>query len=248
MLKTKFNYIFLLIIVIFISCNKENNCDCIKSTGDIIFQKRDINSFNTISLSDNINLYITQDTIFSLTIEAGANLLKLIKTDVIDTCLYIQNKNTCNWVRSFKNKINIYLKCKEINFLKYNNASGNIYTSDTLHSKYFQFDSNDGTGDINLTINANSSWFNLHTGPAMLNVNGISGVNYLYSAGNGLADLRNLITGYTFMNNKSTNNCFVNVQQELEVKIGYVGDVYYTGNPYVINTQINGSGKLININ
>jgi hypothetical protein len=139
----------------------------------------------------------------------------------------------------------VFLKCKQLTGITYNKASGNIYTSDTLVADYFQLNDWNGSGIINLTINTHTSWFNLSTGPADLVVNGVSGVNYLYSVGNARADLSKLKTGYTFMNNKSTNNCFVNVEKELEVQIGYVGDVYYTGNPYKITSEISGSGKLI---
>jgi len=238
-------FLFISTTLFFISCNKENSCDCFKSAGDFTSQSRSINGFNSISLTDNINLYITQDSVFSLTVEAGANLLKLIKTEVIDSCLYLKNKNKCNWVRSFKNKINVYLKCKEIKHIKYINASGNINTTDTFHLKNFELEFRSSTGDVDVTINADSSWFNIYSGPASIKVKGKSRVNFVYMEGTGLADLINLKTDHSIIDNKSSNNCFVNVQNKLDVKISYIGDVYYTGNPYIINTLISGSGKLI---
>lgn len=238
-------FVFNAVLIIAASCNKENRCDCFKNSGSITTESRIIPDFNKIYLEDNINLFITQDTICSLTVEAGKHLLKSIKTEVTDNCLYLKNENKCNWVRSFKNKINVYLKYREIKNIIYYEGSGNIKTTDTLHADYFQLDDWNGSGTIDLTINTKTSWFNLHTGPADLIVKGISGVNYLYSVANGPADLRYLKTGYTFMTNNSTNNCYVNVAKEFEVKIGYVGDVYYTGNPYKITSEISGSGKLI---
>ncbi|NTW31601.1 MAG: DUF2807 domain-containing protein [Bacteroidetes bacterium] len=246
-MQTLFTYFFILTVLFFISCNKENRCDCFKSAGEISMQSRNISPFNEILLNDNINLYITQDSVFSLTVEAGTNLQKLIKTEVVDNCLYLKNDNKCNWVRSFKNKINVYLKCKEIRFLKYFNSSGNIYSTDTLRSKHFELEIRSSTGDVNCTINADSSWFDIYSGPAMIKVNGKSKVNFVYLEGTGFADLTNLITDNNFIDNKSSNNCFVNVQKELNVHIGFIGDVYYTGSPYVINSNISGSGKLIKL-
>ena len=95
----KKNYIFypfLLFVFLFLSCHNENKCDCLKSTGDIITEARSISGFNKISVEDNINLFITEDSAFSLTVEAGSNLMNFIKTDVTDSCLYLQNKNKCN--------------------------------------------------------------------------------------------------------------------------------------------------------
>jgi hypothetical protein len=110
-----------------------------------------------------------------------------------------------------------------------------------------QIDSWDASGVVNLTIDTKTAWFNLHTGAGDLNISGKSNVCYLYSAGNGKADLLNLTNGSIYMNNKSTNSCYVNVVHELDVKIGYVGDVYYKGDPDIIITDITGSGKLIKL-
>ncbi len=242
-LKVKY-YLILIFTILFFSCNKENRCDCFKGTGEITTEERVVTVFNKISLENNINLYITEDTVCSVKVEAGSHLLKSIKTEVTDSCLYLKNGNKCNWVRSYKDKINIYVKFIKIKGLMYKNASGNVYTTDTIHANYFQLDNFNGSGTINLIFSAHTTWFNLHTGPADLNATGTSGVCYLYSAGNGKADIRNLKTNIMFLNNKSTNECYVNVKDELEVKIGYVGDVYYTGDPTIIK-EITGSGKLI---
>jgi hypothetical protein len=239
------SYIFTALVLL--SCNKGHQCDCVKSTGDITKENRTIMDFNKISVTDNINLYITQDTFYAASVEAGSHLLKSIKTDVRDSCLYLSNENKCNWVRSFKDKVNIYVTCKKIKELVYTKGSGNISSTDTLYADYFQLDDYDGSGIINLKLVANTSWFNLHTGPADLYVAGRSGVSYLYSAGNGKADLRNFPSGYFFINNSSTNDCYINVYKEMELKIGYIGNIYYYGSPYKITANITGSGKLIKI-
>ena len=171
--------------------------------------------------------------------------MKLIKSEVRDSCLYLTNENKCNWVRSFKDKVNIYVTCIKIKGLVNNIGSGNITSLDTLYTDYFQLDDFDGSGIINLKLVANTSWFNLHTGPADLVVNGRSGLSYLYSVGNGSADLKNFPSNGYYITNNSTNNCYVNVQKELDVKIGYIGNIYYSGSPYKITTNITGSGKLI---
>jgi hypothetical protein len=105
MRKKIIKYSIMTISLFSLSCNKENRCDCFKSTGDITSESRNISDFKKIILEDNINLYITPDTIYSLTIEAGAHLLKSIKTEVTDSCLILKNENKCNWVRNYKDKI-----------------------------------------------------------------------------------------------------------------------------------------------
>jgi hypothetical protein len=219
-------------------------CDCLKSTGDIATETRSINGFNKISVEDNINLFITEDSIFSLTVEAGSNLISLIKTDVTDSCLYLKNNNRCNWVRNFKDKVNVYLTCRKINGITYK-GSGNITATDTLHVNNFQLDDWNGSGTIDLILAGNRTAINLHTGPADLSVRGTSALTYLYFAGNGKADLQHFVSDFCFVNNKSTNSCYVNAAKELYAKISSIGDIYYTGTFYKLTSDIAGSGHLI---
>ena len=246
MKKSKIIYYFVLSFVLALSsCNKENSCDCFKSTGDIITEARNVSSFNKIYLEDNINLYISIGTSYSLSIEAGSHLQSLIKSEVTDSCLYLKNENKCNWVRSYKKKINAYITCKSIQDINYNSASGNIYTLDTIHSDFFQVDDFGGSGELNLLLVSKNSYFRNHTGPADIIVKGKSQNAYIYSAGNGLVDLKEYLSDYVVVNNFSTNNCFTNVNKELDATIGSLGDIYYTGNPNSIKSNITGSGKLI---
>ncbi len=236
-----------LVLIIFFSCKKDNQCDCLKSTGEVTTEVREIAPFSSIVLKHNINLFIKQDSVFSCIVEAGENLLPEIITKVEDGKLTISNENKCNWVRSFKKEINVYLTFRNLNLFEYR-GSGNIYCADTLFLDSLRFDSWDGSGKANFLLHTKSSQFNLHTGPADLDVSGFSGVNYLYSAGNGKADLVNLNTGYTFLTSKSTNNTFVYATKELFVWIDYIGDVYYKGSPYLIDEKYTGSGKLLPLN
>jgi len=236
--------IFLILIVFALfSCKKEEQWDCFKGTGKVTSEVRNIESFESIILNDNINLFICQDTCYSCKVEAGENLLPKIKTEVNNNILEISNKNTFNWVRSFKTPINVFLTFPKLYYVEYN-GSGNIECEDTLSLDSIRVDSWDGSGSIHMMVNTKISRFNLHTGPADLNVSGSSGVNYVYSAGNGKADLSGLYSGYIFITSKSTNETYVNVSKELEAWIDYVGNIYYKGNPYSVKKKYTGSGRL----
>jgi hypothetical protein len=236
--------LFFILFSTLFSCKKENKCDCLNSTGDIITEERNLGAFENIILNDDVNLFIRQDTFYSCKVEAGENLLSEIVTEVSDNTLKISNNNSCNWVRSFKKKVNISLTFPKLYYIEYN-GSGTIVCPDTLFADSIRVDSWDGTGSIQMVINTNMSRFNLHTGPADINISGFSGVNYLYFAGNGKADLSNLQNGYTFITSKSTNDTYINVSKELDAWIDYVGNVYYKGNPYSVKTKYTGSGRLI---
>ncbi|MFH0865167.1 MAG: DUF2807 domain-containing protein [Bacteroidota bacterium] len=236
--------IFLLIIII-ASCSKEKQCDCLKSTGDIITEERPVAPFTEIKIEDKINLFLKQDSFYSVRVEAGENLLSDIITEVNDSVLEIRNDNSCNWVRSYKPAINVYVTFIDIWHFMYEKGAGTVIAEDTIFTEYFQLDDFNGTGSINFLLHTDFSWFNLHTGPADLTVKGVSDVCYLYSAGNGPADLRYFKTKGTYMTNKSTADCYVWTTDEIDAWIDYVGNVYYTGSPGKITYKYTGSGRLI---
>ena len=244
-MKIKTNILFALAILLHLSCKKENLCDCLKGTGEIVTEERVLTDFNKIYIEDDINLVLQEDTQNFLNVEAGENLIKLIKTEIKDSCLYLRNDNKCNWMRSFKNKVNVSLHYKKLEYITYFKASGNVSNNGTLHSSFLQVDDYNGSGKITLNVDVQTSHYSLHTGPADIFISGNTDIAYLYSAGNGVADLRNMTAGGMYMNNKSTNSCYVNATNTLEVEIGYIGDVYYTGDPPNVKLVTTGSGKLI---
>ena len=50
---------------------------------------------------------------------------------------------------------------------------------------------------------------------------------------------------FIYMTSYSTGDCEVFPVKELRVEIGYNGNVYYKGNPPVLNEKRTGSGQLI---
>lgn len=240
------NIILLLFIMSIFSCKKENLCDCVKSTGKETTEERIPEAaFNEIELFDKINLFIQQDTVQKIKVEAGEHLLPLIETSIKDNKLTIKNNNKCNWVRSYKKEINVYLSVKNLNQLTYRGV-GNISSLNTIVTDSIKIESWNGSGSINLTLNTKSSIAAIHTGSVDITLKGYSGVSCVYSIGNGFIYAEELETGYTFLNNSGTGNCSVWVTKELGVEMHSTGDVYYKGNPYsILYSDITGEGKLI---
>lgn len=244
-MKRSYYLIIITLTFVLLSCSKEKSCDCLNSTGDIVTEERSVMPFNQIKIEDKINLFLKQDTFYSIKVEAGENLLSEIITEVNDSILEIRNDNKCNWVRSFKPEINVYATFTDIWHLMYYKCSGNVIMQDTVNVDFFQLDDFDGTGSLNFLLHTKTSWLNIHTGPADLNVKGVSDLNYLYVCGNGPSDLRDFKTNLAYITCKSTADNYVWVRDEMEVWIDYIGNVYYTGNPDKIKYNYTGSGRLI---
>ncbi len=238
-------FIIIVLLSFLLSCNKENRFDCIKSTGKIINSERQLNDFKELEIDDVFNVFITQDTINKIIIEGGENLLPLIITEVKDKKLFIKNNNKCNWVRSYKKELNIFLYTQSLEHIILYGES-KIISIDTLDIEVFTIDNWSRASKIELTINCSSSHLNIHGGTGSYTLRGRSGVSYIYSSGTGHVFADNLKTGYTYITNNSTGDCHIYVTKELGFKILRSGNIYYSGEPYKIDTiEVSGSGKLI---
>lgn len=227
-------------------CEKGHGFDCLKGTGDITTEMRTAGVVNTIILEDNINLYLTQDTAEKIVVEAGEKIIGSIATELENGKLTLRNNNRCNWVRSFNKEVNVYVSVRDLRYIDYT-GSGDIIAVNEIISDNFEINIYDGSGSINLNLNTEESWITLHLGVADITVKGKSDISYVYTAGYGPVDCIHLQTDNTYITNNGSNNCFINVSNELVAKIGSVGNIYYKGNPKTIDKRISGSGSLISI-
>lgn len=233
------------IVILLFSCKKENACDCLKSTGEIITEKRNLECFNHIILNDKINLYVHPNSDTNIVeIKAGENLTHMIKTEVSDSTVFISNDNKCNWVRSFKNAIDIHLYAKEIKIIDLE-GSGSIFFMDTLYSDYFQIDIRNASGSVNLLLNCREVFLGNHSGVADFTAAGDVKTAFLPHTSNAPVDCKSLQCIQIYGRNHSKCNTHVNVKRLLSMDIEYLGNIYYYGSPNTIHTKNTGQGKLI---
>ncbi len=237
-------FYILLISLLNIACEKEHMGDCFKSAGAVNSELRNVDAFINIELLNNVDLVLTTDSIQTVKVETGKNLLAGIKTEVVNGKLIISNANKCNWVRSYKTPITAYVSLPTLRDLTYR-GSGNITSTNTIISDSLNINCWDAAGTITLTLNTQTSVCAIHTGPADLVLSGTSGVNYVWNSGNGFVYADALQTGYTYLLHKGTGECHVRATIELGATLQYIGNVYYTGNPANVQSHITGTGQLI---
>jgi len=234
-------------LFLFVSCEKEHLCDCFKSTGKNDKIKKNLSEFNEIEVNDMFNVYITQDTTNTIIIEGGKNLIPYIDTEISNNRLVIQNKNKCNWVRSYKKELNIYIHAKTPDFI-YLKGESNIYSTNTINADSINIDVRAGASKVDLDINSRASSIVVHAGTGDFTLRGNTKNNFIYSNGNSYIFTDNLECNYSFLSNTSTGDCYVNVSGELYVgKISH-GNVYYKGNPSKVTVkEYLSTGKVINL-
>jgi hypothetical protein len=234
------------ITVLVTGCEKFPGEDCLKSTGETTIEHRSVDPFEHIVLEDNINVILTQGNEEAISVRAGENLLESIITEVKDNELTIKNENKCNWVRDFNKEIDVYLTVRNLCSITYR-SSGLILSTNTITTDSLNIAVWDGTGTIDMDIQTRVSVLSIHYGSVDFHIRGQSNVGYIYAGSYGPFFCEDLVTTYMFMDNRGSNDCYVQCVKQLEVEIEYTGSIYYTGNPQIVKASITGTGQLINL-
>jgi hypothetical protein len=239
---------FLLICtsVMFAGCEKEDWCNCLKSEGDTRTSQRSVPEFTAIEMLRNVDIILEQGTTPGVEVTCGENLMDGIVTEVRNGTLYIDNINRCNWLRDFDNKFLVKITFTQLSQIT-NRGSGMLTCADTIRVPYLQTDNWNSTGTMTFLLNCTEVHLKLHTGPADIIAEGKCGILYVYTTGNGFVKAGALDSKYTYVTTESTGDCELSARIELQAQIKYDGDVYYKGNPPLLQYNITGNGRLIQL-
>lgn len=225
------------------SCKKENLGDCFKSTGSIEEEERSIGAFTHIELHDRINLYVNYGSERKLKVRAGENLHEFIRTNIEGNRLVIENDNKCNWVRSFKKEIDVFLSTPNINEITYY-GSGELRFQNTFITDTLLINLWEASGDLFVNVDATYVELKTHTGVGTISCIGEADELVAFVGGNGFVDAANTPALKVLAVNESTGYIRVNAINQLEAFIRGDGDINYLGEPK-IDLLDAGRGSLI---
>jgi hypothetical protein len=230
-------------LIFLYGCDKSGT-NCFSNTGDIIRQERILPGFDSIEMNDNVNVILTHDTVSSVVVEAGQNIISGITTEVVNRNLVIHNLNMCNWTRSYDKPVNVYVS---VNYLWkiYYISSGDLTTTNALPYDSLKVEVWGGCGTIDLDMDVTTGYFIENLGTADFILRGKCGICYVYSGEYGPFHCEDLDVGYFFITSISSNDCWLKAKKILGATISGIGNVYYTGQPDSVYSTITGSGRLI---
>lgn len=233
--------LFVLFLAIFSACKKENRWDCVKRTGPIINEIRVLDAFDKIYLEDNVKVYLTQDSVQEVKVEAGENIVPLIITKVENGTLYISNKNRCNWSRSYDKTLVVHLKMPQIKFITSDGTHEimglNTITSDSVRIR------TKNSGNVELAVNNVFVGAQMH-GAGDVTVKGNTSSFVCDIGGTAFLRCENLATSSTWVHTFTTGLCYVRATDLLTCEIDNVGDVYCYGNPVLVRNKQEAKGQL----
>lgn len=227
-------------LVLFNAC-QEYRHDSVFGSRIVIEQTRSVAPFQSVEILGSCDLYFVKAASQELRLVGEDNILPLFQTWVKgDGTLVI--KNTENY-RS-KVGVKVYVSMRDIRgFTIY--GAANVRGEQPFH-----------TEELNLVIGGSGNmWVDVTAqrintsilGSGDVFLSGSTKLHDLKILGSGNVNALDLMTSRTEIGLAGSGNCHVYVRDVLQVVLFGSGNIYYRGDPEVINFRISGSGQLIKL-
>ncbi len=201
-------------------------------------EDRSVGTFTKVSMGISGDVYISQGNTPKLTVEADAEILGLIVTEVKNDELKIRYSQSR--VKS-KTPIRIWITTAEIEGL-YLSGSGNIITETAIKANEMELKLS-GSGNINVKDLSCDEVDAAISGSGNIDVTGSADELSIAISGSGNCNADEFKTEETDVKISGSGNCKVNATKDLTVAVSGSGSVFYVGNP-TIDASVSGSGKI----
>lgn len=238
--------LLLLLFLQVTSCKKPENRSCWKGAGSSISKIIVLPDFQQMEIHQRLKIELIQDSVSYMEVIAGENLVNFIDWKVVDGKLEIWNRNKCPFLRYKNDELTLKIHFSALSKLIYW-GSELLTSKDTIQTNHLDVLMNDGAGDLNLTVLANSiNVVNPH-GFSNISLGGTCGFLRLDIDGYGRFDARQMqVTDSISLMYASNGISYLSANQvKLKAELSSTGDIWYYGQPSVIEKIRYSSGDLI---
>lgn len=230
--KYSFYWFALFCVITFSGCEREHRLDCFKSAGKIETQSYDLSDFTKLHVKDKMQVELVyrpgQRPAMELTF--NANLQHGISKQVKEGVLLIEDRNRCNFVRSFQHipKIRLFVN-EELNTLIVEGAA-KVFNQDSLQMRNLYI-THTGIEDIELSVwgvyGMECNGFN----SGGFKIKGFTG--YIASTLDDIStlDISDLLIDDLYLFSYSLRPSYIRSRDKMEVKLYGKGDVFLVAVP-----------------
>jgi hypothetical protein len=232
------------LVLTFCSCNKENAPDCFKTAGEVQTETRDLGSFSQLELNSNLKYELVDTNFCGIEITGPQNLLPKIDAQLSNGILKIENKNTCNFLRSFEHTVTVKLYFDSLTNIQ-NFSTGSIVSLNELKGSKIVIENKNASGKIEFYLNCDTVYCGSPAGVNDTFLYGHVNVAELYSDAFGITHAETLNANEVYINNSSLQPIYAYATSYAFVRIDDSGDVILRQTPIHYDLDRNGSGELI---
>jgi len=201
-----------------------------------------VDKFSGVALRTSGHVYIKYGKENKVEVESSEDVLERLDIYVEKGTLVIQFKNSSrNWNMRGDDPLTINLTMSELNKLNISSSgfirTENKFKTDNLDLKI------SGSGKMEIAADASEITANI-SGSGNIRLKGSCDSFNPKISGSGKIDAEEMESKSTTITISGSGNCTVNVSQSLEARVSGSGNIYYTGNPNNVNSNISGSGRI----
>lgn len=224
--------ILTLLSLSFIGCDEP-----FENGGDTVTEERILESFNRVEIDGCIDVTYKISDETKVEIRAGENHMDDIFTTVIGDKLVFDEDVNFNWNHS----VSATLYGPDLSEITID-GSGSFDASemegDEINLKI------EGSGDIDIEANYTEIKSSI-SGSGDIDITGDAEIMDVTISGSGRVDARHLDVQDCQVVVAGSGDSYVNVSESLDITISGSGDVHYWGNPSSVQSNVNGSGDII---
>ncbi len=208
--------------------------------------RHETKAFEYIELKDAFEVYITEDSVFSVEITANENNVDQISVEVEDNVLYVRDNRENKWLEPENNRISIYITSSRLKEIIA--AEGcKIETLTPVTSNGFGIIFTGRVNEAALDLNCGTFYYwNDHPCGGRLTLTGEVNRLNIWNFALVSVDAKNLTANYANVENSSKGNCEITVLNRLIYSITGEGNICLYGNPEeIIEQELTSSGRLM---
>jgi len=215
----------------------------VKSHADV--QDRHLSGFNSVDVSGSFDVYIVQGATESVKVEAPADIMDHIVTEVEDGVLKIHDKhnsgwNWGNWMGGHK-KVAVYVSATDLNSIGIT-GSGDVNFKGGIHTASLKLWVT-GSGDVIGRVDVKTLECKI-SGSGDMKLMGRAENSALSLSGSGDFSGKGLETQNTLVRVSGSGDAAINASSSINASVSGSGDVSYTGSPKDVVKSKSGSGDI----
>lgn len=223
-------------ILICTSCAQETT----KGNGNIVKETRNIGNFNEIETGGSYDVYVYDaPNDGKLTIEGESNIIANIETKVEGNKLTIKKKKGFSF--STSKGVKIYINARNLKAVGVS-GSGSLTAEGVQNVDSFSAGLS-GSGDIKIKVNAKNTTLGV-SGSGDIQISGKTSNLEIGISGSADVEASNLEAEKVTIGVSGSGNSKVWATKAIKGSVSGSGDIYYKGNPDVLEVQSSGSGDI----
>ena len=206
-------------------------------------QDRHLSGFSAVDVEGSFDVYITQGSAESVTVDAPADIMDRVVTEVNGGTLRIKNKHNNGWGGDWSGhkKVTVHVTVRDINAVGIT-GSGNVYFKDGLRAERLKIRVS-GSGDAAGKIEVKNLDCSV-SGSGNIKINGHADDSNVSVSGSGDYSGRELPTANTSVQVSGSGNASINASSSITAAVSGSGDVRYTGGEQHVIKSRSGSGDI----